>query len=403
MVLPLFVQARLMPSRRRFLTTMGTAASAGLAGCIGEVRHAFEDDSAIEGPCPDSAPTWPTAGGDPGRTGQTDTAPPAPSADAVDLLAGVRDDGRQRLASSLPAIADGTAYVPASGGLLAVELDSPMDGPHWSQNLDSDVDSVPTLTCGVALSPGLNRLDALDLESGERYWRGDVGSHNATAVATSDETVFVAGTSLVAVDLRTGARQWSAEAGDTLALDDAGVYTTENANGTGGIYAHSLDGEQRWHLSLGKIVGSASVHDGTVRIADNGGTVYAIDAQSGETHWSRSLDGVEKIHSGLAVRGNDVVVPAGNGSTSVVLDAATGETRWDANTGIVTGRPVVGDDWIALGRTNTGITLYDRQTGERRTAWSRDEYDLGTIDGFVAVEDGFVVRGGTTSGLALIR
>lgn len=122
-----------------------------------------------------------------------------------------------------------------------------------------------------------------------------------------------------------------------------------------------------------------------------------------ETYWSRSLTGVSKIHSGLAVNGDDVIVPAGVGSRSVALDATTGETRWAVDTGIVTGRPMVGDDWVAFGRTNTGVTLYDRSTGEQRTTWSRNKYDLGTIDGLVAVEEGFVIRGGTTSGLSLLR
>ena len=51
-------------------------------------------------------------------------------------------------------------------------------------------------------------------------------------------------------------------------------------NGTGDIFAHDRDDEQRWHLSLGKIVGSASVLDGTVWVADNDGTVYATDSEN---------------------------------------------------------------------------------------------------------------------------
>ncbi|WP_265111155.1 PQQ-binding-like beta-propeller repeat protein [Halosolutus halophilus] len=392
-----------MPSRRALLTALGTATSAGMAGCVGQVRHALEDDPPVEGPCDEPAGTWPTAGGNPGRTGRADTAPPAPDADVVDLLAGVRDNGRQRLASSLPAVADGTAYLPVSGGLVAVALDAPADGPIWSHDLEDDVNAVPALACGVVLALGLNRLAALDPESGEKYWRADVGSHSKTAVASIDDTTYVAGVNPVAVDTRTGTIQWSAEGGDTLALDDGGVYTTRNANGTGGIFAHDLNGEERWHLSLGKIVGSASVLDGTVWVADNHGTVYAIDALTGETYWSRSPTGVGKIHSGLAVTGDDVIVPAGVGTTSVALDATTGETRWAVDTGIVTGRPVVGDDWVAFGRTNSGVTLYDRSTGEQRTTWSRSEYDLGTIDSLVAVEEGFVIREGTTSGLSLLR
>ena len=392
-----------MPSRRALLTTLGTVASVGSAGCADRIAGASANDRPVTGSCDTLAGSWPTAGGDPGRTGRTDTAPPTPDADVVDLLAGVREDGQRRLASSLPAVAEGTAFIPASGELVAVALDAPADGAIWSRDLEDDINAVPALTCGVVLAQGLNQLVALDPESGERYWRADVGSHTRTAIAPRDETTYVAGVDPVAVNTRTGTIQWHAEGGDTLALDDQGIYTTRNVNGTGGIFAHDLDGEERWHLSLGKIVGSASVLDGTVWVADTRGTVYAIDARTGETYWSRSPTGVDKIHTGLAVTGDDVIVPAGNGTTSMALDATTGETRWTVDTGIVTGRPVVGDDWVAFGRTNAGVTLYDRSTGEQRTTWSRNEYGLGTIDGLVAVADGFVIRAGSSSGLSLLR
>jgi hypothetical protein len=68
-----------------------------------------------------------------------------------------------------------------------------------------------------------------------------------------------------------------------------------------------------------------------------------------------------------------------------------------------TGRPVIGDDWVAFGRTNEGVTVYDRASGDERTSWSRDEYALGTIAGVVPTPQGFVVRGGTTPGLTLLR
>lgn len=378
------------------------AATAGMAGCIGRLRDAVGDAPSVEGPCNAEDSTWPTAGGDSGRTGRTDTSPPSEEADVVELLAGIHDDGRQRLAAGLPAVGDGALFVPSTPGVVALPRESPYEGPLWEYDLDDNVGATPTLACGVVLVPSLNALVALDPATGERYWRVDEGGHEATAVAAGDETAYLAGVNPHAIDVRTGEVEWSVDGGDTVAVD-AGVYTTRNANGTGGIYAHDCDGEPRWQLSLGKIVGSASALNGTVWVADNLGTVYAIDAETGETRWSRRLDGVEKVHSGLAVRGDDVVVPAGVGDVSYVLDAATGEPRWTAPTGIVTGRPVVGDDWVAFGRTNIGVTVYDRWTGAEQTTWSRDEYGLGTIDGLVPLEDGFLVRGGTTSGLALIQ
>lgn len=391
-----------MPSRRQLLAALGTSAIAGAAGCIGRLDDTLGSEPTLDGPCGTADWTWPTAGGDPGRTGRTDADPPPADADAVDLLAGVRTDGRQRLAESLPAVADGTAYVPSGPGIVAVQLGASADGPPWTFDLGDDIESMPTVACGVVLAAGLNELAALDSATGEPVWRADVGGHEATSVAVADETVFIAGANPHAVDVRTGRIEWSVEAGDTVAVDD-GVFTTLNANGTGAVFAHDQDGEPRWHLSLGKIVGSATVLEDTVWVADNHGKVYAIDADSGETRWSRQYPGVEKVYSGLAVRGSDLVVPAGVGERSLVVDATTGEPRWEASTGFVTGRPVVGDDWVAFGRTNHGVTVYDRVSGAERNSWTRDAYDLGTIGGLVPVDGGFVVHEGSRSGLTLIR
>ncbi|WP_390287981.1 PQQ-binding-like beta-propeller repeat protein [Haloarchaeobius amylolyticus] len=392
-----------MPFRRALLSAIGTTASVGTAGCVGRIRRKLRGDTPIEDPCNAPTGSWPTAGGDSGRTGQTDTAPPAPDATAVDLLAGVRGNDRgQQHASNPPVVADGIAYIPVTGGLVAVDLNTPTDGPSWSRDLDVGITAAPVLACGAIFIPGTDHLTALNSTSGERYWRADAVGFSDTSAAVLDNSIYVAGFSPAAVDIRTGTVQWLEGAGETLALDDDGIYTTRSDSQVSGIFAYDLNGEERWRVS-GEFVGSASVLDGTVWVADYQGTAYAIDARTGEVYWSHSLPGVNKIDAGLAVAGDEVFVPAGTGTTSVALDAATGEIRWAVDTGIVTGRPVVGDNWVAFGRTNDGVSVYDRTTGEERISWSRAEYHLGTIDGLVPVKDGFMIWEGSSSGLSLLR
>lgn len=391
-----------MPSRRALLAATGTAAAA-TAGCLRRVRGTLDGDDRRVTACDPPTATWPTAGGDARRTGRTDTDPPAADADGTALSLGRRDTGRHRLAANLPTVVDDTAVVPTAGTVVAADLETPGGEPAWLHQLDDDMDAMPAMACGVVLAIGLNTLTALDPAGGDRYWQADVGGFGPAAVGAVSDLVYVGGPQLTAIDARTGDERWTADAGDTVAVDDTGVYSNENSNGDGAVFAHDHDGTQRWRRPLGKFVGSPSVADGTVYVVDEGGTVYALDAASGETAWSRTLAAVEKVYCGLAVDDGDLVVPAGTGAESHVLDAATGEPRWSARTGIVTGRPLVGDDWVAFGRTNHGVTLHERDSGVALADWTREAYDLGTVAGLAPVDGGFVVRGGSTSGLTVLR
>jgi len=393
-----------MPSRRALLAALGSA-TAATAGCIDRVRGTLEDDGdrRIEAACDQPDATWPTDGGDSRRSGRTTLAPPSSAAEAVPLSLGRRDGGQHRLASNLPAVADGTAFVATAGTFVGVDLADPVGEPVWIHQVDDDMDAPPAMACGAALGLGLNTVTAVDAAGGERYWQAEVGGFGPAGIGVLADRIYVGGPQLTALDARTGGERWSVDGGDTVAVAESGVYSTENSNGDGAVFAHAHDGTERWQRRLGKFVGSASVADGTVYAVEERGTVYALEAATGETVWSRTLDTVKKLYTGVAVGEDELVVPAGTGDRSFVLDAATGETRWSAATGIATGRPVIGDDWVAIGRTNEGLTVYDRTSGEERTTWTRDEYDLGTIAGVVPTPAGFIVRGGTTSGLTLLR
>lgn len=388
-----------MPSRRALLATLGSGVATVTAGCLGTVRSQLGAEPPIDGPCAPAPETWSTAGGDAGRTGQTATAAPPADADSSPLRLGLGEESGRRLASSTPAIGNGTAFVPVAGGVVAA---MPGDEPRWAADLDDQFDAVPAVGCGTVFAAGLNETVALDPETGEVLWRRDGGSHEETAVAYRDGTLYVGTHGPLVLDARTGEEQWRAEGGRTLAVSADGLYAAEFGDGDGDLYGYDLDGEERFHLSLGKVVGSPTVADGTVYAVDNDGTVYAVDAVTGETDWSQSSLDNGKLHTGLAVRDGTLVLPAGHGSTSYALDAATGEVLWDQHTDMVTGRPVVGPDWVGFGRTNVGVSVYDLGTGAHRRTWTREEYDLGIVRGLVPVPDGLIVDGGGETGLTLL-
>ncbi|MEF8858438.1 MAG: PQQ-binding-like beta-propeller repeat protein [Halolamina sp.] len=387
-----------MPSRRAALIAFGTGVAAATAGCLEQLQPGATKPP-IDGPCAPAPETWSTAGGDAGRTGQTATAAPPADADSSPLRLGTREESGRRLASSTPAIGNGTAFVSVAGGVVAA---MPGDEPRWAADLEDQFDAVPAVGCGVVFAAGLNETVALDPDTGEVLWRRDGGSHEETTVAYRDGTLYVGTHGPRVLDARTGEERWRADGGQTLAVSDDGVYAAEFSNGEGDLYGYDPDGEERFHLSLGKIVGSPTVADGTVYVVDNDGTVHAVDAVTGAMDWSQSSLDNGKLFTGLAVRDGTLVLPAGHGSTSYGIDTATGEVLWAQQTAMVTGRPVVGPDWVAFGRTNVGVAVYDLETGEHRRTWSREAYDLGVIRGLVPVQDGLIVDGGGPTGLSLL-
>lgn len=388
-----------MPSRRALLAALGSGAATAAAGCIGTVRSRLGGEPPIDGPCAPAPESWSTAGGDAARTARTATAPPPEDAESSPLRLGTDEESGRRLASSAPVIGNRTAFTPVADGIVAAD---PSDEPRWVADLDDQVDAIPALGCGVVFAAGLNETVALDPDTGETLWRYDGGYHEETTLAYRDGTLYVVDSAPVALDARTGEEQWRVDGGRTIAVSDDGLYAAEFGNGDGDLYGYDLAGEERFHLSLGKIVGSPTVVDGLVYVVDNDGTVYAVDGATGRTEWSQSSLHNGKLHTGLAVRDGMLYLPAGHGNTSYALDATTGEVRWEHHTDMVTGRPVVGPDWVAFGRTNVGVSLYDRATGEHRRTWTREDHELGIVRGLVPVEGGLVVDGGGETGLTLL-
>lgn len=394
-----------MASRRALLSAVGTATAVGTAGCVGRLRRGLSETSSIQESCRAATGVWPTAGGDARRSGCTDTVVPRTDAAATQLVSGTRGDASERKALSPPVVTDTVAYVPVSDGIVAVNLPSPEDGAVWEYELGIDGSaSVPVLACGAVFLPGRNELAALNQSTGGRYWRAGVGSHHRSdAVAgVRDDKLYVAGGDVAAVDSSDGSVQSLEAAGETLAIGEELLFTTVSDSKRRGLFAYDVHGNEQWRVS-GEFAAFPTVVDGTVWSVAYDGTVYSIEIESGEIKFAKPLPGVTGVESGLAADGGEVFVPAGTGTTSWALDAKTGNARWTVESGPVTGRPVVGSEWVAFGRTNHGISTYERSTGAERQFWPRSEYQLGTVDGLVPVQDGFVVWEGSSLGATLLR
>jgi polyvinyl alcohol dehydrogenase (cytochrome) len=143
--------------------------------------------------------------------------------------------------------------------------------------------------------------------------------------------------------------------------------------------------------SDGDFTGTPVVADGTLVAAAGGGTVYALDAQTGKVKWQRDLvaeadENGAAINGTAAIAGGRVYVPLAKVGDPrlVALNLADGSLLWNADlddqkNSDVFGSPVVADGSVYIGtsaefgevndpnvNTRGSVVALDAVTGERR-------------------------------------
>lgn len=252
-----------MPSttRRRLLATLGTAATAGMAGCsaIGAVLPPNEQHPTTLGTPwtpPEGSWQYPTAG--PRHTAQTPTTPPAeptvvwrrPGGDAVDAnhgtFVGVADgrvvvsavlDGRARLRAL--ALEDGTELwrnevpLPEQGWFRPGGI---VDGTVYATDSTRDLLAIDTADGSVVWRRSL-RKQVADAVPGEYVPGPGDGREFGPVVTPTPHTLYVAtGYGLHGVDADDGAELWRVFLGDeggSLFRPRAVAVTTDGAHLTG--------------------------------------------------------------------------------------------------------------------------------------------------------------------------
>jgi outer membrane protein assembly factor BamB len=116
----------------------------------------------------------------------------------------------------------------------------------------------------------------------------------------------------------------------------------------GYVYGLSTVGDEVWRFEADGDTRDGAVADGDrVFVGDLDGTMYALDAASGEEQWRADTGGPV---GWFGVGGDTVVAEAGKGSERLVgLAAADGATRWTFTGGGSLTRPRVGDGGVVVG------------------------------------------------------
>lgn len=333
-----------MPSRRAVLAAGGLALSAGLAGC----------NASPPPPEPGfGTPTdaWPTAGYDPGGTGN---APAGPTDATVVWTTGRAAAGDLYGRLSTPVVGDGRVYVAGLASEFFREeedrsvlaaLEAGTGERAWTAAFDAGLSGGPALLGdGVVVGGRDGTLHALD-QAGQRRWTAALGRRVGTPTTYGGRLYAADGTGRLSAVSAAGERLWTADRPGPLetllgpddpvgtaapVADEAGVYAAfapfdRRRTGTV-LVAYDHDGGRRWRTVLdneySRSVGGLAVAGGTV-YATGGGTVHAVGGASGERRW-RFVTGFDSAGP-PSTDGERVYVAAKN---LYALDPGDGTERW---------------------------------------------------------------------------
>ena len=141
---------------------------------------------------------------------------------------------------------------------------------------------------------------------------------------------------LYALDHETGRERWrfatDGKVRSTPVVDGRNVYF---GSWDGHVYAvDARDGTEVWRFDTGGIVqGSPAVGAGTVFVGSRSAAVFALDALTGEQAWKHVHQDGSWVESSPVFSDGVVYIGSSDGLTLFALDAQTGQTNWDFETG----------------------------------------------------------------------
>ncbi len=272
-----------------------------------------------------------------------------------------------------PVVQGDTLLVGAGPDLLA--YDAGNGTQLWSRSVDftTVAPALDNNTVYTVDDPGQEStaVRARDIETGEQRWSRELSGEPEADPAIASGVLYVGlGSTLHALETATGATEWTFEADETLfappAIANGTVYTGSIA---GSIYAVNADsGEQVWRNTIHGTPGGLAVGGERVHVGSTAGWLYAFDVASGDYRLNESL--ASGALAGPALT-DDTLYLALRGGDVVALDAASGAEHWSfpvagheherisSSPAVVDGRLFVGIDDNCTGCADTGLVALD--------------------------------------------
>lgn len=265
------------------------------------------------------------------------------------LSAHSRDDGTELWTSplkGLPNPISNIVLVSAQSNVYGVDADNGTE--IWSLETDRSFAGRTVASNFLYISDIRGRVDAIDIETGERQWQFDAPTRNWLSPATVANGRLYAGSfegSVYAIDAEDGTPDWTTPTADvvnSIALDSDAVYC---GNRAGEVYALSRDsGESIWTYGTDD---TARVHrhpdEDAVFVASHDGTLSRLSTTDGGEQWVFESDGW--VESPTVA---DETVYVGSRDENIyALNATDGSVRWRRETNFFVRRaPIVTDELV---------------------------------------------------------
>ena len=274
-----------------------------------------------------------------------------------------------------PLVSDGEVIIAPRDGRIR-GLDAVSGHENWSLQLDAGIAWTPTIAGGilyVVTEDGV--LRAVRLDDRSISWSADGFLDETVVTVVGDLVLAGAAGELVALSVDDGKERWRTKTGgsDRVATDGSVAYVGGEGSGTLTTLAVK-DGAERWHLDLdtARVLTPTIVEGGLVAAGrdNSGGHNLVVGlAADGTQRWRWEPLGRGRLGA-FTVAGDRVIVMSNVVDSAMqAIDVRTGDELWTTPlSGETQMIPVVADETVYVGGTDSGITAVDATSGAVR--WS---------------------------------
>lgn len=216
----------------------------------------------------------------------------------------------------------------------------------------------------VGLSPQRNRVDAINLKSRKAIWRVPVKDASPAPIILNDRLIISSSDGTVfCLDLKTGDQIWNFAGKGRfvapLAYGDGRIFQPSD---NGSLYAiDASTGDLAYEVKLdGPLVGGVAVSD-LVYVASMSGEVYGIQANSGTVLWQTRLKG--PVWTSPAVN-DEMIVIGHSGGEIVALSRNNGSLVWSYPiVEVVKASPLLVGQYVVAGTMSGKLVVLNAQDG----------------------------------------